>query len=287
MKAILWIALIVLVPSLLSALPRARGFSTGTGGGSGSGGARTVTMPQPGWMQAFEGAPQQQVGASGPFTGVRPADRNEITGRFDRIDPKMNERLGSQRFETQRWERFDRSRLDGMEAPLELEERREKRVREREMFPTPRRQNIQRATGYDGKEAHLSNWDQVRETVLVQKYADAEVSDFADLEGRHFTDMVDQMSLRDINRFQFSSNRPDGPIPVQRPSRPSGDALPPPSPVFDPDPQRSSGALQRNREAAPPEGRRESRRRAEGTAHGVGPPPVERGEWTIEARVKE
>lgn len=63
------------------------------------------------------------------------------------------------------------------------------------------------------KEAHISNWNHVREMILVSKYSQNTITSPV---GRRFQMELDELSLRDLNRFQTQRNKTDDGIPTQR-----------------------------------------------------------------------
>lgn len=62
------------------------------------------------------------------------------------------------------------------------------------------------------KMARTLNVDEVRENVISNRFR---TTDLKTAEGRRFQDLVDEMSLRDIHRFQGQRNKRDDGIPVQ------------------------------------------------------------------------
>ncbi len=231
-----------------------------------------------------------------PTTGTAPQSslqfaplNNQINQRFGQQSPQRNATIGDQRFTTTTWGGSQMAGMDGQRALIDTREVREKEVIDRQSFAgASRRWGFERNRSLQDQRAFISNWDQLRETVLVRKYADANVARFDNVDRELLTRDIDSLSLRDLNRFQFSSNRPDGPIPVQSVAQPGSRGLPPPSPIFDPDPFYSSSQL-RTRDTLEPTAPRPSQS-AEAPpirVQGDAPPPVEKGRWTIEARVKD
>ncbi len=58
--------------------------------------------------------------------------------------------------------------------------------------------------------ATVSNWNNLKEQVMSSKFTNTELRT---PEGRRFQQMVDEVSLRDINRFQTMKNKTDEGIP--------------------------------------------------------------------------
>lgn len=66
------------------------------------------------------------------------------------------------------------------------------------------------------KRANMPNLDQMREIVMVSRYNKANVYELPELL-TNYTDMVDEISMQELNRFQFRRNHSTDPgIPVQR-----------------------------------------------------------------------
>lgn len=61
--------------------------------------------------------------------------------------------------------------------------------------------------------APLRNVDQVRDIVMARQFSDVELRT---KEGRALQEMVDEMTLKDINRFQAHRNKTDEGVPVQQ-----------------------------------------------------------------------
>jgi len=62
------------------------------------------------------------------------------------------------------------------------------------------------------KLANVQNWNTVRDNVMSHKFSGTEMKT---PEAQRFSEMVDEVSLRDINRYQFMKNKTDAGIPVQ------------------------------------------------------------------------
>ncbi len=62
------------------------------------------------------------------------------------------------------------------------------------------------------KLANVQNWNRVRDNVMSHKFSGTEMNT---PEARRFSEMVDEVSLQDINRYQFWKNKTDAGIPVQ------------------------------------------------------------------------
>ncbi len=147
------------------------------------------------------------------FAG-RKADRVEDK-RFDRKMWTQPERstLQNKSFPIEEWNKHYSS-LGSKRAPIAVNERREKerfetRMIDRESFPL-----------------EISRWNE--RMADLHKRAGIEVDDQAQIaanrqlynmmmqDTRQYANLAEELSLRDINRFQFRSNRPDGQIPTQQ-----------------------------------------------------------------------
>ncbi|WP_309380093.1 hypothetical protein [Cerasicoccus frondis] len=62
------------------------------------------------------------------------------------------------------------------------------------------------------KMANVQNWNRLRDNVMSHKFSGTELNT---PDAKHFSEMVDEVSLRDINRYQFWQNKTSEGIPVQ------------------------------------------------------------------------
>ncbi len=69
------------------------------------------------------------------------------------------------------------------------------------------------------KMANVQNWNRLRDNVMSHKFSGTELNTPG---AQHFSEMVDEVSLRDINRYQFWQNKTDAGIPVQTAGSDSG-----------------------------------------------------------------
>lgn len=123
--------------------------------------------------------------------------------------PELNTSLSGTTLEMQEWHsEFSsigqrKSPLQGEKSPLTEKvmemDTWEKRNVELKVSPNSRR----RAT--------VGNWNNMKEQVMSQKFTHTELRT---PEGRRFQQMVDEVSLRDINRFQVVRNKTDDGIPT-------------------------------------------------------------------------
>jgi len=74
----------------------------------------------------------------------------------------------------------------------------------------------------DRKIATVQNWNRVRDNVISHKFSGTEMNT---PEARRFSEMVDEMSLRDVNRYQFWQNKTDEGIPIQVAGSDEGPAM--------------------------------------------------------------
>lgn len=72
------------------------------------------------------------------------------------------------------------------------------------------------------KLANVQNWNRLRDNVMSHKFSGTELQT---PEARQFSEMVDEMSLQEINRYQFWKNKTDEGIPVQTAGSDSGPQL--------------------------------------------------------------
>ncbi|WOO42720.1 hypothetical protein [Rubellicoccus peritrichatus] len=63
------------------------------------------------------------------------------------------------------------------------------------------------------RRATVRNWNDMKEQVMSHKFTHTELRT---PESRRFQEMVDEISLQDVNRFQSMRNKTDDGIPVQR-----------------------------------------------------------------------
>ena len=116
-------------------------------------------------------------------------------------------------FPIQEWNKHFSS-VGGKRAPISTNN-----VQDRKTFRTETRK-------FPTKNFEMSRWSQrmtelqqqaqIDTDVSAQRFADAELYG-AMLQGtRQYEELAEKVSLRDINRFQFRRNHPDGDIPVDR-----------------------------------------------------------------------
>ena len=139
-----------------------------------------------------------------------------------RAPVQTNERFETKTIEYSRWDK-EMSRLGDQRAPIGPEGTDARSAAQRKSFRHPGVKSypdepIERAR-LDGQEADIRNFDEIREMALVEKYRDASVHRVME-NAREFRSMGEELGLKDLNRYQFRKNRPDG-IPVQR----AGEAL--------------------------------------------------------------
>ena len=160
-------------------------------------------------LPALEANTRSPLGLSG-----RRADGIE-NQRFDKKlwQPSQSSSLTDKRFPLKEWDKHF-SPLGGKRAPIPVEVQ-----EDRAIFETKR---------IDRKEINfdMARWNE-RMADLHEK-AGIEMGDEAALvadqrryaafvgDTQQFSEMGEELSLRDINRFQFRRNRSDGEVPVQR-----------------------------------------------------------------------
>ncbi|GHC06146.1 hypothetical protein [Cerasicoccus arenae] len=90
-------------------------------------------------------------------------------------------------------------------------------------FDTVERQEAHISLDSDKRKmASVQNWNRVRDNVMSHKFSGTELNT---PDARKFSEMVDEVSLRDVNRYQFWQNKTDDGIPVQVAGSNSGPQL--------------------------------------------------------------
>jgi hypothetical protein len=80
---------------------------------------------------------------------------------------------------------------------------------------------------YGSKEYSMSSWNErvkdlhkdaqlIEDADTLKKASDQRMYQMMMQDTQQYADMAEEMSLRDLNKFQFRNNRSDGPVPVQR-----------------------------------------------------------------------
>lgn len=165
--------------------------------------------------------------AATAWLDAQSADLQSLGGQADRITDKRIERkswgggseanLGDKTFRIEEWEKHF-SPLGGKRADIEASdswgrgEIVEKKIKE---FPK--------------REFEMSDWNE--RMADLQKRAGLSTDQTAEMAGQNgrynrmlrksqsFPEMAETLSLKDINRYQFRRNRPDGEVPVERAGR--------------------------------------------------------------------
>ncbi|MEM9227019.1 MAG: hypothetical protein AAGA45_03540 [Verrucomicrobiota bacterium] len=125
--------------------------------------------------------------------------------------PEMNNSLGGKRMQLVEWHHNFSSlgrqkaditnqdvRLNGNVLEYGLQEKRTKKMT---------------MSGSNRREAQVRNWNFLKENVMAAKYSGSEITSPA---GRRMQQMIDEVSLQEINRFSFERNMTDEGIPAQR-----------------------------------------------------------------------
>ncbi|WP_269537251.1 hypothetical protein [Cerasicoccus fimbriatus] len=86
----------------------------------------------------------------------------------------------------------------------------------------PRREAQISLESDERKMANVQNWNRLRDNVMSHKFSG---TDLNTPDAQHFSEMVDEVSLRDVNRYQFWQNKTDDGIPVQTAGGDSGPQL--------------------------------------------------------------
>lgn len=126
--------------------------------------------------------------------------------------PELNSTLSGQRIEFGQWH-GSFSSIGGKRAGVTTDSR-STLQQQMASFPMVERKNANIAVDAAERQmASMRNVDQVREMVLARQYADITPKN---VQSRTLQDMVDEVSLKDINRFQVHRNKTDDGIPMQR-----------------------------------------------------------------------
>lgn len=136
----------------------------------------------------------------------------EQTVELDVQRPEMHSTLSGQgqRMEFGQWHR-EFSSIGKRRSPLENTPLKEKEVRSRKMVPFER---MEMEMYRDNREmAAIRNWNNMREIVMAEKFSRGEITS---PQGRKMQQAVDDLSLRDFNRYQTMRNKTDEGVPVHR-----------------------------------------------------------------------
>lgn len=127
-------------------------------------------------------------------------------------DLQMNTNLSGQRIEFGQWH-GSFSSIGGKRSGITTDNR-FRNQGEMVSFPMVERQNSGIAVeASERRMAPLRNVDQIRDIVIAN---DFDKMAPRTVEGRALQEMVDEVSLKDINRFQVHRNKTDDGVPVQR-----------------------------------------------------------------------
>jgi len=125
--------------------------------------------------------------------------------------PEMNTSLNGNRLQLVEWHsNFNslgqkRSDMQGMAADLNGN------VFDYELMEKDIKSNTM--AGGNRKMARLRNWNYLKENVMAAKFSGSEITSPV---GRQFQQLIDEMSLQEVNRFAFSRNQTDEGIPTSR-----------------------------------------------------------------------
>lgn len=127
--------------------------------------------------------------------------------RFDK-----NKSMGNRRFDIKEWHK-QYSSLGNKKSHVTVSgESNEKKLKRFERFE--KQDADVQLTSNERKMANLKNWNQLREVVKASKYSKDAITSPV---GRQFNEMVDEITLGEINRFQTVRNddRSNREIPVE------------------------------------------------------------------------
>ncbi|TVP80857.1 MAG: hypothetical protein EA353_02865 [Puniceicoccaceae bacterium] len=117
------------------------------------------------------------------------------------------------RFPLQQWDKHFSS-VGSKRAPISMSEGRDKAIFQTKTLPrketTLEMSRLNQRMSDLHKRAGIEMSDQAQVVIDQQNYASI-LRDPV-----QFKDMAEKLSLRDVNRYQFRRNRPDGDMPVQR-----------------------------------------------------------------------
>lgn len=129
--------------------------------------------------------------------------------------PQMHSTLAApgQKMEFEQWHsKF--STLGGRRSPLESVPLREKEMRPQKMLTFDQKEfNMYRG---NREMASMQNWSHMKEIVLAEKFSRGEITS---PQGRKLQQAVDELTLRDFNRYQAMRNKTDEGVPVQKAGR--------------------------------------------------------------------
>lgn len=153
------------------------------------------------------------MGARSPIEGMR------FTPQMQ--DIKTNDRMQAQRVEFGQWH-GSFSSIGGKRSAMSTDSRFNS-----QMLNFPQFERRDAGIAVDAAErqmAPLRNADQVRDIVIASHFDKMAPRT---VEGRALQEMVDEMSLKDINRFQVHRNKTDDGVPVQTAGSGESPPLPP------------------------------------------------------------
>jgi hypothetical protein len=135
-----------------------------------------------------------------------------------RVKPRMwsNDKkpgLMQKKFPFKEWDSHYSS-LGSKRAPISLKETSAKKRFKTEMkeFPTKEFE----ISEWDGRLAKLQRQARISTDDTAKKIADQQLYNMALQDSRKYEEMGVELSLRDINRYQFRHNRPDTAVPVRK-----------------------------------------------------------------------
>jgi hypothetical protein len=159
--------------------------------------------------------------ADSPVAPISPDKRaNRLEDkRFERrtLEPRRNQRFQGQRFDITEWDkRF--SSLGTRRAPGVQPRKQTQNARERAQFRIPKIREIEirekKITGLIGEDARLADPAEAQEPSLAERFQGTPVV-VMDLQAAAFREKTKDLSLQDINRYQFRRNRSSEPgLPV-------------------------------------------------------------------------
>lgn len=147
--------------------------------------------------------------------GIDHSKRSSLSDKIftpEKFDTGTNNQFSNKSFEITEWHtKFsplgrERSNMNGETSRFNGD------TQERQLYNTQPSDSFESSRSrFNRQIANSPNLDHVREMYMASRFSDGEITSPT---GRQFAELVDQVSLRDINRFQAMRNKTDDGIPV-------------------------------------------------------------------------
>lgn len=136
-----------------------------------------------------------QPGSGSAFRGQK-----QINGRFRTLDQKQLDyptlEYGKNRFQDERFRSSDERSRFSLDELYGVK-----------MYDPGKKEYKYDMSRLSGKQARLENLDAFREIVMADKYRNTGSIEYDTIDNEYLRQLVDQLSMEDINRFQFRRNR--------------------------------------------------------------------------------